>query len=42
MTVAEMDIFMVSISGETTFGKNDQLGWNIFASRSTILLNLYL
>ena len=42
MTVPRMDIFMVSISGETTFGKNDQLGWNIFASRSTILLNLLI
>ena len=26
MTVPRMDIFMVSISGETTFGKNDQSG----------------
>ena len=40
MTVPRMDIFMVSISGETTFGKNDQLGRNIFASRSSHLAEL--
>ena len=26
MTVPRIDIFMVSIRGETTFGKNDQSG----------------
>ena len=40
MTVPRTDILMVSMSGETTFGKNSQFGWKILASRSSILLNL--
>ncbi len=30
MTVPRIDILMVSIKGETTFGKNDQSGWKNF------------
>ncbi len=42
MTVPRIDILMVSISGEITFGKKDQSGWKIFSSRSTILRNLVM
>ena len=39
MTVPRMDILMVSNRGLTTLGKNSQLGWKIFFSRSSILEN---
>ena len=42
ITVPSMDIFIVSNSGEMTFGKKLQSGCSIFLSRSSILLNLFI
>ena len=42
ITVPRIDILIVSIRGEITFGKKVQSGWKIFSSRSTILRNLVM